>query len=84
LQRVRATSYDMVLMDMQMPVMDGLEATRAIRAMPGRASLPIVAMTANAMNQDRDQCLAAGMNEYVTKPIRVGALAKALNQMKAR
>jgi two-component system sensor histidine kinase/response regulator len=61
--------YDMVLMDMQMPVMDGVTAARHIRAEHGD-SMPIVAMTANAMKADRDRCLQAGMNAFVTKPIR--------------
>jgi two-component system sensor histidine kinase/response regulator len=68
-QRVQEGSYELVLMDLQMPVMDGLEATRRIRAIPGRARLPILAMTANAMAGDRDRSLAAGMNDHVTKPI---------------
>jgi PAS domain S-box-containing protein len=66
---VLADDYDAVLMDVQMPVMDGYEATGAIRQLPQRARLPIIAMTANAMPQDREQCAAAGMNAHVAKPI---------------
>jgi PAS domain S-box-containing protein len=61
--------YDIVLMDMQMPVMDGHEATRAIRSDPRYDSLPVIAMTAQAMAEERDQCLAEGMNDHITKPI---------------
>ncbi|HVB15449.1 MAG TPA: response regulator, partial [Stellaceae bacterium] len=70
--------YAAVLMDMQMPVMDGLTATRAIRAAARYADLPIIAMTANAMAQDRERCLAAGMNDHVGKPIEPRALREAL------
>jgi CheY-like chemotaxis protein len=66
---VARTDYDGVLMDCQMPVMDGFAATRAIRADARRANLPIMAMTANAMGGDRDLCLAAGMNDHIGKPI---------------
>ena len=75
---VQRTPYDLVLMDMQMPVMDGLAATIAIRKLPGLETLPIVAMTANAMRQDRDKCMAAGMNAFVTKPIDPEALLETL------
>ncbi len=71
--------YDLVLMDVQMPEMDGLEATRRIVARWSTGDRPrIVAMTANAMQGDREECLAAGMDDYVTKPIRVEALVEAL------
>ena len=78
--REHRTRYAAILMDMQMPEMDGLEATRALRADPEFRDLPIIAMTANAMKQDLDACLAAGMNDYVTKPIDRALLAKTLRK----
>ena len=63
--------YDAVLMDLHMPVMDGYEATRRIRALPGRQSLPVLAMTADAMAQDREKCFRAGMNGHIAKPVDV-------------
>jgi two-component system, sensor histidine kinase and response regulator len=70
--------YDLVLMDMQMPVMDGLAATRAIRLKPEFRSLPIIAMTANVMDSDREKCTEAGMNDHLAKPIDPEALFAAL------
>jgi CheY-like chemotaxis protein len=71
-------AFDVVLMDLQMPVMDGFEATRAIRQQLGMAGLPIVAMTANAMASDRAACLAAGMNDHVGKPFELDHLVATL------
>jgi len=61
--------YDLVLMDMQMPVMDGIAATEAIRSNPQLRSVPIIAMTANVMATDRDKCIEASMDDHVSKPI---------------
>ncbi len=88
---LKTQPYDLVLMDVQMPVMDGLEATRRIRSQEAefsnqqvgsatRRELPIIAMTAHTMKGDRDRCLTAGMNDYVTKPISPWALAEALRR----
>jgi two-component system sensor histidine kinase/response regulator len=75
---VQEKDYDLVLMDMQMPVMDGIEATRIIRSDPRFETLPIVAMTANAMAADRKRCLEAGMNDHIAKPIDPDELFKVL------
>ncbi len=79
IESLERQTYDVVLMDVQMPEMDGLEASRHITAKWPNGQRPrIVAMTANAMQGDREECLAAGMDDYVTKPIRVDALVEAL------
>ncbi len=75
-----ATSYDLVLMDMQMPVMSGLDATRAIRERPELADLPVVGLTANAFSSDREDCLAAGMSDFVAKPINRAKMAAILSK----
>lgn len=78
---VEAADFDVVLMDVQMPVMDGLEACKRIRALNSpRATVPIVAMTANAMDEDRQRCLSAGMNDHLGKPVDVLLLREILHR----
>jgi len=77
-------NFDLILMDVQMPVLDGISATRKIRSLPEegyfRPDIPIIALTANAMKGDRDRCLAAGMNDYVSKPIRKDELLESIHK----
>jgi CheY-like chemotaxis protein len=85
IESVKRQAYDVVLMDVQMPEMDGLEASRQITARWRPNERPrIIAMTANAMQGDREMCIGAGMDDYLTKPIRVERLVEALNHVSAR
>jgi CheY-like chemotaxis protein len=78
---IAARSYAAVLMDCHMPVMDGFEATRSIRVQEnGSVRLPIIAMTAGAQDEDRERCLAAGMDDYLSKPVDLAGLEEALNR----
>jgi CheY-like chemotaxis protein len=76
------TPYDLVFMDVQMPVMDGLEATQRIRSGQGECrnpEVPIIAMTAHAMKGDKERCLEAGMNDYISKPVKAEELVRVLD-----
>jgi two-component system sensor histidine kinase/response regulator len=83
LSAVKSGRFDLVAMDVQMPEMDGLNATAAIRNLEDKtcAEIPIVAMTAHAMKGDRERCLAAGMDDYVSKPIRAAELSRAISEV---
>lgn len=79
-EAVERESFDLILMDMQMPIMGGLEATHRIRVLPCGGNVPIIALTANAMKEDRAKCLASGMNAYLTKPIEPTVLSATLRK----
>ena len=78
LDKLALATFDIVLMDIQMPVMDGLTATQHIRAQQQYSQLPIIAMTAHAREEDKQQCLAAGMNLHIAKPISLNALRESI------
>ena len=80
LEFLRNAEYDIVLMDMQMPEMDGLEATRQLRRLPLPLQPTVIAMTANAFAEDREACIAAGMNQFLSKPVKLETLREALYQ----
>jgi CheY-like chemotaxis protein len=79
----RAGAFDAIFMDVQMPELDGFDATRAIRAAEGSGSahVPIIAMTAFAMSSDRDRCRESGMDDYISKPISHAALVESLSRL---
>ena len=89
LEAIQIESYDLIFMDVQMPEMDGLEATRQIRSMEQSRqtelsnlakSIQIIAMTANAMHGDREKCLASGMNDFIAKPFKVEQIQTAIEK----
>jgi len=76
--------YDLIFMDIQMPVMDGITATKLIRSLPNGINIPIIAMTANAFDDDREKCLNAGMNDFLTKPLKKDLLELVLGKIIAK
>ncbi len=84
-ERAARRDYALILMDLQMPNLDGVEAARAIRRLPGCAGVPIIALTANAFAEDRERCMDAGMNDFVAKPVDPDALfVTLLHQLSGR
>jgi two-component system, cell cycle response regulator DivK len=79
-----AQSFDLILMDMSLPVIDGWEATRRIKAAPGTRAIPVIALTAHAMADDREKALAAGCDDYDTKPVDLPRLLDKINGLLAR
>jgi len=79
----RAEAPDLILMDMNMPELDGWEATRQIKATPAMADVPVIALTAHAMTGDRERCLTAGMDDYLSKPLETAALFALLERISA-
>jgi CheY-like chemotaxis protein len=80
LAQARVLAPALILMDVQMPEMDGLEATRRIRLEPGLAQIPIIALTSSAMPGDRERCIAAGATDYMSKPVRLQELIKTIER----
>ena len=77
-EKAKTGNYALILMDVQMPVMNGLQATEAIRRLPGMENIPILAMTASAFNEDRQRCLDAEMNAHISKPVAPDLLCQAV------
>jgi two-component system, sensor histidine kinase and response regulator len=84
LKEVQESQFDLVLMDIQMPVMDGFESTWRMRQLPNGGDLQVIALTANAMTEDRERCIEAGMNDYLSKPIQLDELTRVLRNIEAK